>query len=83
MIYDSMSTGALASLHANWELNGESIREIKDVLRKRYDKNKRSALDMRCAQCRRLTDGTCQHEEEIEADRRHHVCNLNEFCPNF
>lgn len=83
MIYESMSTEFLANLHANWELGGEQIRQLKDILRERYDKNQGTALDMRCAQCRRLTDGTCQHEEEIEADRRHYVCNINEFCPNF
>ena len=83
MIYESMTTESLANLHANWELGTEQVRQLKDILRERYDEDRKSALDMRCAQCRKLTDGTCPHEEEIEADRRHYVCNINEFCPNF
>jgi len=83
MIYDSMSTESLANLHAEWELGPEQIRQLKDILRERYDKNQKSALDMRCAQCVRLTDGTCPYEDETEADRRHYICNIHEFCPNF
>jgi hypothetical protein len=82
MIYDSMSTDSLASLHANWELGTEQVRQLKDVLRQRYDADLKSANDMRCAQCVKLMDGTCPIEEN-EADRRHYVCNIHVFCPNF